>query len=227
MALVLAHAGTFAQSKLVYTTTSGEWIFSAANIKTNGIDGSSVIRFSPVFNFQNNIHFDRSEKFGVFTGIGVRNVGFIYDSANSNVRKKYRSYNLGIPIGFKVGNMSQTYIYGGYEIEFAFSFKEKTFKNEEKTDKSTVWFSKQTNTVNNSLFVGVQFPQGFNLKFKYYLTNFFNKNYTAQDSQGNPYKPYANMDVNVFYFSLNFFVLKNAHFYYGPKTKSTSSVTMR
>lgn len=57
---------------------------------------------------------------------------------------------------------------------------------------------------------GVQLPYGATLKFKYYLTNFFNKNYTRSDGS----KPYENADYNVFYFSLSFALLKNADIYY-------------
>src|SRR6185369_2955572 len=203
-----------AQSKKVYSVTSGEWIFSFANIKQGGIDASSIIRFSPVFNFQNIANYDMSDRFGLTAGLAVRNVGFIYDVPNSNIKMKYRKYNIGIPIGFKIGNMDGKFLYGGYELEIPINFKSKTFTNEDKTDKSSVWFSSQVTTFNSALFVGIQMPMGGNLKFKYYLSNFFNKDYTAQDANGNPIKPYQDMNVNVFYFSLNFFILKNTHFYY-------------
>lgn len=225
--LVFIFSVSFGQSKKVYTITSGEWIFSFADITHNGTDASSILRFSPVFNFQNQLHFDQSDNFGFFTGLGLRNVGFIYDVPGTNTRKKYRSYNVGIPLGIKVGDLNNIYFYGGYEIEFAINYKEKTFTNEDKTDKNSVWFSKQTPTVNNTLFAGVQLPSGANIKFKYYLTNFFNKGYTAEDSSGSPYQPYQNMDVNVFYFSLNFFILKDMKLYYSPKDQSTSPVTRR
>jgi hypothetical protein len=106
-------------------------------------------------------------------------------------------------------------------LEIPVNFKSKTFTNEDKTDKSSVWFSNQVTTFNHALFVGIQMPLGGNLKFKYYLSNFFNKDYTAQDSNGNPYKPYQDMNVNVFYFSLNFFILKNTHFYYEKSEEKT------
>jgi hypothetical protein len=61
---------------------------------------------------------------------------------------------------------------------------------------------------------GLQLPYGATLKFKYYLTNFFNKDYSASDGQGGTIKPYQNMEVNVFYFSLSFGLLKNADLYY-------------
>jgi hypothetical protein len=205
---------TNAQEKKIYTVTSGEWILSFANIKAGGYDVSSIIRFSPVFNFQNIANYDVSDRLGWIAGLAVRNVGFIYDVPNSNLKMKYRTYNIGIPVGFKIGNMKGKFLYGGYELEIPVNFKTKTFTNEDKTDKSSVWFSNQVTTFNSALFVGIQMPMGGNLKFKYYLSNFFNKDYTAQDSQGNPYKPYQDMNVNVFYFSLNFFILKDAHFYY-------------
>ena len=205
---------SYGQGKKIYTVTSGEWIFSFANIKQGGYDVSSIIRFSPVFNFQNIANYDVSDRFGLIGGLALRNVGFIYDVPNSNIKMKYRTYNIGIPVGFKIGNLNRSFLYAGYELEIPINFKAKTFTNEDKTDKTSVWFSSQTTTFNHALFVGVQLPLGGNLKFKYYLTNFFNKDYTAQDSQGNPYKPYQDMNVNVFYFSLNFFILKNTHFYY-------------
>ena len=211
-----------AQAKKVYTVTSGEWIFSFANVSQGGTEASSILRFSPVFNFQNIANFDVSDRFGWTAGLAIRNVGFIYDVPNSNIRMKYRTYNIGIPIGFKIGNMDGKFLYGGYELEIPINFKSKTFTNEDKTDKSSVWFSSQVTTFNSALFVGIQMPLGGNLKFKYYLSNFFNKDYAAQDSQGNPTYPYQNMDVHVFYFSLNFFILKNTHFYYqkGEKTST-------
>jgi hypothetical protein len=214
IALLLSYF-SYAQAKKIYSVTSGEWILSFANVKENGIEASSVPRFSPVFNFQNLVNYDMTDKFGLIAGLGFRNVGFIYDKPNSNERWKYRTYNIGIPIGFKIGNMEGgRFLYAGYELEIPVNFKSKKFVNEDKTDKSSVWFSQQVTTFNSALFVGVQLPLGGNLKFKYYLSNFFNKDYTAQDTSGNPYKPYQDMNVNVFYFSLNFFILKNTHFYY-------------
>jgi hypothetical protein len=117
--------------------------------------------------------------------------------------------------------MNRSFLYGGYELEIPVNFKEKIFTNGDKTSKRSEWFSAETTTFNHAVFVGVQMPHGANIKFKYYLTNFFNKDYTTLDSQGLSYKPYQDMNVNVFYFSLNLFILKNTHFYY-DKEKPTS-----
>lgn len=201
------------ESKKVYTTTSGELIFSFADINYKGGETGSIMRFSPVFNIQNWVNIDKTENFGMFTGLSVRNVGFIYEPPDQpGIKKKYRTYNLGIPFGIKIGNLSDKFLFAGYELEIPVNFKEKTFENEEKT-KNNVWFSNQVTTFNHSLMAGVQLPYGATFKFKYYLSNFFNKDYTKSDGS----KPYENSDYNVFYFSLSFGLLKNADVYYNIK----------
>jgi hypothetical protein len=67
--------------------------------------------------------------------------------------------------------------------------------------------------------VGVQFPYGAGLKFKYYLTNFHNKDYTAT-VDGVQYKPYEGLNSNVFYISLTFSLFKNTDLYYKQESKT-------
>jgi hypothetical protein len=228
VAMMAIAASTLAQEKNVYTTTSGELIFSFASVVDNGSEEGSILRFSPVFNIQSWVNIDQSDHFGIFTGLSIRNVGFIYDVPDNspvkydypdetNVRKKFRTYNLGIPVGIKLGNLSDKFVFVGYELEIPINYKEKTFINEDKQDKDNIWFSSRTNTFNHSLMAGIQLPYGATLKFKYYLTNFFNKDFEASDGQGGTIKPYQNVDVNVFYFSLSFGLLKNMDVYYNDK----------
>lgn len=191
-----------------YSTTSGELIFSSSDY-----DGDKALRFSPVFNLQNSLHFDFAEPFGFFTGLNVRNVGLIYDESES-VRKKARTYNVGIPAAIKFGEMDGRFFYAGYELELPLNYKEKTFVNEAKEDKFNTWFSERTPSVYHTLMAGVQFPYGVNLKFKYYLTRFFDKDYEASDSNGNPI---VYPEVNVFYVSLSFMFLRNADVYYSAE----------
>ncbi|MBL7861386.1 MAG: hypothetical protein JNJ65_09500 [Cyclobacteriaceae bacterium] len=213
--LFLLTTVVFAQDKKVYTTTSGELIFSFADITSNGSDQSSVLRFSPVFNIQNWVNIDQSENFGLFTGLSVRNIGLIYkEPTNSNVKIKARTYNLGIPVGVKIGNLSDKFIFLGYELEFPIHYKEKIFINDEKEDKATIWFSDRVPALNHSLMAGIQLPYGATLKFKYYLTPFFKEGYQPSDDLG---VVYSAVDANVFYFSLNFGLLKDTGFYYNDK----------
>src|SRR6187402_2235129 len=98
----------FSQSKEgkseAYVTSGGELIFSFANIEQNGNSESSTMRFSPVFNLQVMLNQDLNKNFGVFTGLSVRNVGYItndYKDPSNNLiyKKKFRTYNLALPLG--------------------------------------------------------------------------------------------------------------------------------
>jgi|SRR5688572_13513217 len=209
----------FSQSKAgsskAYVTSGGELIFSFASLEQNGNSESSILRFSPVFNFQAMLNKDMSKNFGLFTGLALRNVGYITgdyaDPSNSlSYKKKFRTYNLGIPVGFKVGNLEKTFFYGGYEVELAFVYKEKTYEDGDKTDKITGWFSDRNELFQHGFLAGIQFPYGTNLKFKYYLSEFHNRDYTNNAG----IKPYAGLKSNIYYFSLCFFLFKNLDIYF-------------
>lgn len=208
---------TLAQEKKIYTTTGGEIIFSFATINYLGNEEGSITRFAPVFNFQNWVHFDQSDHFGYFSGLAIRNVGFIYDVPDTDIRMKHRTYNIGIPFGIKVGTTRGNYLFAGYELELPIHYKEKKFVDGDRQERTSIWFSNRVNTLNHSLMAGVQLPYGASIKFKYYLTNFFNRNFTLNDGQGGVTRPYENSDYNVFYFSLNFNLFRNADFYYNDR----------
>jgi hypothetical protein len=93
------------QDNKVYSTSTIEYLFSWSDVTNNGQKLSGPVRFAPVFNFQNNLNKDVSEKFGLYLGLSLNNVGFIYD-VDEFTKKKVRTYNLGIPVGFKIGNMA-------------------------------------------------------------------------------------------------------------------------
>jgi hypothetical protein len=98
-----------------------------------------------------------------------------------------RQYMLGVPLAIKLGSFkNHIYFFGGGEYEMAFHLKEKywtaSFDRSGPKTKSMEWFSSQTPTFLPSLFAGVQFPGGINLKFKYYLTDFLNNNYKVSSN---------------------------------------------
>ena len=212
-------AQVFSQSKenksKAYVTSGGELIFSFANVEQNGNSESSTMRFSPVFNLQVMLNQDMNKSFGLFTGLAVRNVGYImndYKDPSNNLfyKKKFRTYNLGLPLGFKVGNLDKIFFYGGYEIEMAFTYKEKTYEGGDKIDKISGWFSDRNELFQHGFLAGVQFPRGVNLKFKYYLSEFHNQDYTTNAG----IKPYGGLKSNIFYVSMNFFLFKDFDFYF-------------
>lgn len=214
--ILLVTAG-FSQTK-TYFSSGGEMIFSFAAIEDKGNNESSVIRWSPCFNLQSMVNADFNKNIGIFSGIAVRNVGYIYDNykvynsarlvnetSYTTVKKKFRTYNLAIPLGIKIGNLEKMFFYCGYEAEFPFHYKEKTFDSENDKTKKTEWFSDRVMKLQHGFLVGIQFPYGMNLKFKYYLSNFNNQEFV--DNNGN--MPYKDLKANVFYFSLSSSLFKN------------------
>jgi hypothetical protein len=195
-----------------YTTTGGETILSLNAFNDPTVE-STVLRFAPVFNSQTLLNIDLSNSFGIFTGLALRNVGFIADDpSDATVRKKFRTYNVAIPFGLKIGNLDGTFIYGGFDAEYAFNFKEKIFVDGKKQEKYLYWFSDRVQQWQPALHVGFQFVKGTNIKFKYYLNSFFNSERTDVYSS-----EYQRFDGNVFYFSLNSNLFYNSKFYYSTE----------
>lgn len=199
----------FSQSKS-YWSSGSEMIFSFATIDDNGSETGNIMRWAPVLNLQGMYNYDVSKSFGLFTGIAVRNVGYIYNNytfmendKEITVKKKFRTYNMGVPAGIKIGSLKKMFLYGGYEVEFPFHYKEKTFRDEKK-EKFSAWFSNRVEQFQHGFIVGIQFPYGANIKFKYYVSSFHNTGYT----ESNDNKPYEGLNSNVFYISLNYGLFK-------------------
>ena len=199
------------QDKEPYITSYIDFPLTWSNASDNGQDLGGKVRFAPFFNWGNNVNVDFSEKAGFYAGLSFHNTGFTYD-VDENITKKVRNYYMGIPVGIKIGDMDGTYLYGGYEVEFPFNYKEKTFVNEQKTKYST-WFSNKTG-IQQSLTIGVQSPYGASLKFKYYFTNFYKQSYTESDGDGGTVKPYEDLNPNVFWLSLTFELFRGKDFMY-------------
>src|SRR6478609_3973630 len=86
----------FSQSQ-PYWTSGAEFIFAFANINQNGTDGNSLLRFTPVINLEGMINKDISNKFGLFSGMAVRSVGYRMEGYTNPVdnfeyKKTFRSY---------------------------------------------------------------------------------------------------------------------------------------
>lgn len=205
---LLVAGGAFSQRH--YITADGELILGFAGIDRNGLREPSIPRFTAFFHGQSLLHIDRGNQLGYFMGLSLRNVGFIYDESDL-IRKKARTYNLGLPLAVKFGHPDGRYVYAGYEMEFPFHYKEKTFVSGEKRDKFNYWFSRRVNPIQHTVFVGVRLPQGASLRFKYYLTPFFNERFETLNAQGQRERPYDQFTVHLFYFSLVKMITKDKH----------------
>ena len=212
----------------IYLTSGLEIPFSLPSLDvTYGIQDYNsskgvVLRFAPWINIQESINFDFTGGFGVFAGLTLKNVGFIYkltdpslideSFARTEIRKKFRTYNLGVPVGIKLGSFDKFFFYGGYEIELPLHYKEKTFINNTKT-REREWFSDKTPDFIHSFFLGVEFPYSVNLKFKWYITPFFDKGCVDYIPML-PAIQYKDFGVNVYYISLGCNIFQNKNFYY-------------
>ncbi len=193
-------AFSFAQ-KSMYLTGGGELLFQFSKTEQDAEPLNDIMRFTVFLNYGSYFHYDFSSKVGLYTGLAVRNIGYIHQEVNeeSNIVKiKRRSYTLGVPLSVKFGNMNRTFFFFGGEYEWLFTYKEKQFVGNVKS-RYVDWFSNRTPHFLPSLFAGIEFPLGFNVKVKYYLKNFMNKDY--RDTDGT--YPYAGQDVRIIYVSLS------------------------
>lgn len=156
--------------KDMYFESASETILSWGNVEAPTLDPKNVIRFSPFINLGVQFHIDFNAHTGIYTGLSLRNIGII-TKLNDSVKVKQRVYTIGIPLGFKFGNMAGTFFVIGAEAEFAVNYKQKVYVNDAKS-KTNTWFSDRTNIFLPSAFAEIRFKEGEYLKFGYYLSDF-------------------------------------------------------
>jgi hypothetical protein len=191
----------------MYNTVSSEMLFQWADVN---LEGSTIVsrplRFTAFFNMGSYYHLDFTNNIGLYTGLAVRNVGFIYDEdiPQKTIR---RSYTLGLPVAIKLGSFKDhLFFFGGAEYELLFHYKGKRWMSYERSGpkiKETAWFSDKTERFVPSVFAGVQFPGGINIRFKMYLGDFLNRNYFGSDL-GQENVSFADFTkLNLYYISLS------------------------
>ncbi|HTM65946.1 MAG TPA: hypothetical protein VL093_06490 [Flavipsychrobacter sp.] len=154
-------------------------------------------RFTAVVNFGFSVHYDLNEHFGLLTGIGLRNMGFIDKYGDSTIKR--RVYSLGIPLGIKLGDLrNRNFLIAGGGLDIPFNYREKGFVHRGDKAKFSEWFSERTPHVMPFVFAGYSFNPGFTLKLQYYPGNFLNQDF--KDDLGG--KPYAGYDVHLLLLSL-------------------------
>jgi hypothetical protein len=166
----------------VYLKSASEFIFSLGMMEASVMDTAfnrdlevdPVVRFSGFFHLQEQLHIDFGRNFGIYTGLGLRNIGMI-NKLNDSIRVKQRVYSIGIPLALKVGKLpGGWYAAAGAEGEFFIHYKQKDFYDDEKR-KFGDWFSDRVNLVNPSVFLDINSNKGSYIRFKYYLNDFLVK----------------------------------------------------
>jgi hypothetical protein len=200
------------RAQKLYTVSGGEIIFQSSSVekKTDGVNTSvnTNLRFTLFLHIGEYLHYDFNDHVGMFTGLGIRNVGFITEE--DSIKDKYRTYNLGMPLAIKFGSFKKNlFLFGGAEYEWMFHFKHKTFVENTKT-KYTSWFSHHTPALIPSVFVGLQLPAGFQFKFRYYLDNYLEERYTYTSA------PQGYNKTQVWYISVSYQIRNNKIKEYKP-----------
>jgi hypothetical protein len=191
---------TYSQDR-IYNESENEIIFSFADVVNSGENISTPMRFSMFFHAGSNLHFDFNDFIGMYTGYGLRNIGFITEE--NNIKMKRRTYSLGVPLALKLGIFQKKFfVYGGASYEMFFHYKQKQFIDGNK-DKDSEWFSDRTDRFAPSFFAGVQLPNGINVKFKYYPNDFLNTSFVGEDF-GVPVNYGSYGKTNLFYVGISY-----------------------
>ncbi len=142
-------------------------------------DESEVaVRTIAFTNFTNFTHFNFNNNFGVITGLGLRNIGI--RARNEHIedvvykRTIRRIYTVNASLAVKLGAFSKhCFVFGGGEYDLAFHFRQRLKTKNNSQTKQGEWFSNATDLFLPSVFIGVQFPKGLNLKCSYYFNDFW------------------------------------------------------
>ena len=188
----------------LYTGSSFDFAILSTSIEQSG-DRSNLNtpRFTAFTNWGINVHFDMSRYFGIYSGAGIRNIGYIEKSGDLTIKR--RVYSLGIPLGVKLGDLrNRNFYFGGVGIDLPFNYREKVFEKRGDKEKFNEWFSDRTPKVMPFVFAGYSMDPGIILKLQYYPGNFLNQDYTeeALHMPPAPYRPYSDKKVNLILLSL-------------------------
>ncbi len=169
---------------------------------TNTTTGMGMARLTIFLNAGFTFNWNLARHFGIWSGIDVKNIGFIEKNAGGETVKR-RSYNLGVPLGIKIGNMvdKKSYLFLGGGADAPINYREKSFSIRDQKAKLSEWFSQRTPAVMPYMFAGATVHKGISFKLQYYPGNFLNPKFVYNGTQ-----PYASYNVNIFYASIGYAV---------------------
>ncbi len=194
-------------------------IFSTSLISSPVSNQSmSTLRFTYWFNFGFSFNYDAGKHFGLMSGVGIKNIGFIEKTKAGDSTIKRRVYTIGVPLGIKLGNLSKRnfgFIGGGVDVPF--NYREKKYVRRGNKEKFNEWFSDRTPLLMPYVYAGFSLNPGLTFKVQYYPGNFMNADYTVNytASPAFSYKPYKGYDVQLLMISLGM----DIHYNRTPKIK--------
>ncbi len=165
----------------------------------------STVRFTWFLNTGFNLNYDFSSTVGIFTGLGIKNIGYIEKIKPLDSTIKRRVYTVGLPVGIKVGNLKRkTYGFLGGGVDVPFNYREKGYIRKGNKDKFNEWFSERTAAYMPYGFAGVSFNPGIYFKIQYYPGNFMNADFIEDNSNIGTVgtKPYTRHDLQMLMISV-------------------------
>lgn len=197
--IVLGHSEDFTLTtpykKSYFSSGMEGMIFSSAMMERPGKDAHlTTLRFTTFLHLGMYWHYNFNRNSGMFTGLSLKNIGFIdkYEALDSTVKR--RLYTLNLPVALKFGNMSPNkFFFVGAEASLALNYREKGFVKRNNKVKFNEWFSDRTPLIMPNIFAGYQ-HNNFYIKLSYYPTNFMNPDFVDDGGM----RPYAGYDVNIF-----------------------------
>jgi len=215
-AFLCLQMNAFSQNNKLYGVFEYKMLFQQGLVKDNaGKNVTGVLRFAPFGNFTWQAHKDFGNKFGIYTGIGCKNVGFI--SKYDTLVVKSRAYSLSVPLGLKFGNMKEeTYFYIAGEFLAQIDYKEKVFLYGDKSKRKN---SNDINPINYSAMVGFNM-KAFTIGVEYTFNNFYGTGYNLVPEKSKPNTSYATPSKsNILTFFIGFRVNISAEAVAAPEKK--------
>ncbi len=154
-----------------------EGIMAVNSTSSQTVNKLGIIRFTGT-NIGATFNFNLCHYFGIYTGIDIKNVGYI--EQDNGYTLKRRVYNVGVPLGFKFGNLApdKGYVFLGGGLDAPINYNEKYYHARDNKKITNEWFSDRTPSLMPYAFLGATFSHGVTVKGQYYPTNFLNTNYT-------------------------------------------------
>lgn len=188
--------------KLYLSTDFDMFLLSSSILDKGGSSKLTPVRFTAIPFLGININYDLGKNFGLYTGINIKNIGFIEKLHNPDSTVKRRAYTIGIPLGIKIGDVKYgNYVILGVGADFPFNYKEKGYTSRGDKTKFNEWFSDRTMRVMPYAFAGAHLMPLLTVKLQYYPSNFLNQSFTTANSQGQAIKPYQDYNVSTIMFT--------------------------
>ena len=202
--LLCLQINAFSQNNKMYGVFESQTLFQVGMIEDSaGNQVKSILRFAPVANYTLQAHKDFFKSFGIYTGIGVKNVGFITRNNSTDITVKSRAYCISVPVGLKFGNLKdEKYLFIAGEFLTQLDYKEKVFTDGDKSKRKS-FYNNDVNLFNYSGSIGLSF-KGFIIGADYTFGNFFSDKYRFQPSKASnaTYAGPSRSNILTFYFGI-------------------------